>query len=367
MTNDNLLDGLIVAEFSQLIAAPLCGLNLADMGASVTKVESPHGDYTRTWARPDSESAVFHMLNRGKRSVMLDPRQPADKASALAIALGADVVLENLGDGMHDTYGFDYSDIASERPNTIWCSVSGLGRGAGGRAIDMTLQASMGMSSLTGEESGPPLRGAMPFVDLTTGMYATQSVLAALLRVERGGGGTFIDCAMVDAAAMLTATPAALALSGFSVPHRMGSESDLFVPSKAFRARDDQYVHIVALSFSHWKAICRTIGRDDWLSDDHLASNAQRLERRNYVHDGIAEAIAQRPADHWCDAITDAGGFCARVRSIGEAWDDPILRQRGRLRDVPGLDFPVPVASLTQQVAALTPGPALGRDNDVPA
>ena len=364
MDTQHLLDGVVVAEFSQLIAAPLCGLTLADLGATVTKVESFHGDYTRTWAREGAESAIFHMLNRGKRSEVLDPRRTEDRARAREIAMAADVIVENHGDAMARTYGFDYADIASERSALIWCSVSGLGRGAGGRAIDMTLQASMGMSALTGDESGPPLRGAMPFVDLVTGMYAAQSVLAALLQLERSGTGTFLDCAMIDAAATLTSTPAALALSGFSTPRRMGSESDLFVPSKVFEtAESGDYVHIVALSSPHWKALCRALNRDEWVTDSRFATNEARLEHRNYLHDQIADIVRQKPAEEWCSAITEAGGFCARVREVEQAWADPILRKRGRLVDLPGLEFPVPVASLTQGIAAVSLGPQLGEHN----
>jgi crotonobetainyl-CoA:carnitine CoA-transferase CaiB-like acyl-CoA transferase len=185
-TLQNLLRGIHVVEFAQLIAGPLCALNLADLGATVTKVESPYGDYTRTWARPGAESAIFHMLNRGKRSVVLDPRSETDKARAFALVHSADVVVESHGDAMIGVYGIGYDQIAADRRDLIWCSISGLGRGSGGRAIDMTLQASMGMSALTGDAGGPPLRGAMPFVDIMTALYASQSVIGAFLRVERG-------------------------------------------------------------------------------------------------------------------------------------------------------------------------------------
>ena len=358
-----LLDGVNVVEVSQLIAAPLCGLTLADLGASVTKVESPHGDYTRTWAKPGAESAIFHMLNRGKRSVVLDPRLPGHRVHAREMVMQADVVIENLGDAMAHTYGVDYADISDVRPKLIWCSISGLGRGRGGRAIDMTLQASMGMSALTGEHGRPPLRGAMPFVDIATGMYAAQSVLAAILELERGGDGTFLDCAMIDAAATLTAAPAALALSGYSMPRRMGSESDLFVPSRVFETADGEYVHVVAISPSHWRAICRAIGHDDWLTDQRFATNQARLEHRDFIHSAIAEAIRGRTASDWCELIPKEGGFCARVREIEEAWADPLVRGRGRLVDIPGLEFPVPVPSLVHTELAAVRGPLLGEHN----
>lgn len=357
----DLLAGVHVVEFAQLIAGPLCSLTLGDLGATVTKVESPHGDYTRTWAKPGAESAIFHMLNRGKRSVVLDPRSETDKANAFSLASSADVIVESHGNTMLGAYGFDYERIADERPDLVWCSISGLGYGAGGRAIDMTLQAAMGISALTGEAGRPPLRGAMPFVDITTGLYASQSVIAALMRVERGGGGCFLDCAMVDAAATLTAAPAALALSGFSLPRRMGSESDLFVPSRVFETADKQYIHVVALSHSHWRAICTTIGRVDLLDDERFVSNAGRLGHREFIHAEMAREFLRRPAASWCAQITAAGGFCARVREVEEAWTDPILRERGRLVELDQLDFAIPVPSLVHGEVAAERGPDLGQ------
>ena len=364
-TMQDLLNGVHVVEFAQLIAGPLCSLTLGDLGATVTKVESPHGDYTRTWAKPGAESAIFHMLNRGKRSVVLDPRSEPDRAKAFALALSADVIVESHGNSMLATYGFDYGQIAADRRDLIWCSISGLGHGAGGRAIDMTLQAAMGISALTGEADGPPLRGAMPFVDITTGLYASQSVIAAFIRVERGEGGSFLDCAMIDAAATLTAAPAALALSGFSLPRRMGSESDLFVPSRVFETADKQFIHVVALSHSHWRAICTTIGREDLLGDERFASNAGRLGHREFIHAELAREFLRLPAATWCAQITEAGGFCARVREVEEAWTDPILRERGRLVELDDLDFAIPVPSLVHGGVAARRGPNLGQHNAV--
>src|SRR5581483_8230763 len=217
------LRGLRVVEVSQLIAAPLCGLTLSDLGADVVKVESPHGDYTRAWAREGQDSGIFRMLNRGKRSVVADHRTEQGRGLVRALIESADVVVENHGDLMQRMFGIDYTEAACSRPALIWCSVSGMGRGVHRKAIDMTLQASTGITALTGETGGPPLRGAMPVVDLMTGMYAVQAVLVAVMAGRDGGAGRFIDCAMIDAAATLTASPGALSLSGFSRPRRMGS------------------------------------------------------------------------------------------------------------------------------------------------
>jgi crotonobetainyl-CoA:carnitine CoA-transferase CaiB-like acyl-CoA transferase len=362
------LDGFRVVEFSQLIAAPFCGLTLADLGADVIKVETPHGDYVRTWARPGEESALFHALNRDKRSVLADLRTTEGRALAGSLVRAAEIVVENFGDGAREAIGLDYEDVAAANPRLMWCSISGLGRGGGGRAVDMTLQASMGITALTGEEDGPPCRAAIPIVDLMTGMYAVQSILEAVIRQGRTGSGAFIDCAMVDATAMLTTAPAALSLSGFSRPRRMGSQSDLFVPSAAFATSDGHYVHVLALSNGHWRAICTTIRRSEWLDDPRFVDNGARLAHREEIHREMAAALATNTAEHWAREIKAAGGFCERVREIEEVWADPILGDRELLLDTadPALHgIPLPVASLVRRPReALSPAPRLGEHTD---
>jgi len=355
---DQPLLGLRVVEISQLIAAPLCGLTLSDLGADVVKVESPHGDYTRGWAREDGASGIFQMLNRGKRGVLADHRSEDGRALVRALISWADVVVENHGDLMRPMFGIDYAEASVADPNLIWCSVSGLGQGVQRKAIDMTLQASMGMSALTGESDGPPLRGAMPVVDLMTGMYAVQAVLVAVMAARDGGTGRFIDCAMVDAAATLTAAPAALSLSGFSQPRRMGSESDLFVPSRVFATADDAHVHVVAISEQQWRAICESVDRPEWAKDPRFASNRLRLAHRSEIHDGLAAILRTGPAEHWTTEITARGGLCERVRHIDEAWADPVMRDRGLLLDS-GDGDPIPAVALVG-VRRPEPAPSLG-------
>jgi crotonobetainyl-CoA:carnitine CoA-transferase CaiB-like acyl-CoA transferase len=243
----------------------------------------------------------------------------------------ADIVIENFGDGAAETIGVDYDDVAADRPRLIWCSISGLGRGNGGRAVDMTLQASMGITALTGEEHGPPCRAAIPIVDLMTGMYAVQAILEAVIRLGRTGAGAFLDCGMVDATAMLTTAPAALSLSGFSHPRRMGSQSDLFVPSAAFETRDGRYVHVLALSHSHWRAICAAIDRPQWLEDPRFVDNNARLAHREEIHAEMAAVLQTNTAEFWAREIKAAGGFCECVREIEEVWADPVLRKRDLL------------------------------------
>jgi crotonobetainyl-CoA:carnitine CoA-transferase CaiB-like acyl-CoA transferase len=289
-------------------------------------------------------------MNRGKRGVVAGP----DDARRLAES--ADVVIEN---GRLD-FG------PAEMPERlVWCSVTGHGVARGGRAMDPSLQAAMGLMELTGTADGPPLRVPVPLIDFMTGMYAAQSVLVALWERERTGRGAHLDCALVDSAATLTSTVALFSLGGEFEPGRIGAESYLRVPSGVFAASDGAHVQIVALHERHWEALCTALDRAEWLEDERFAGNDARLVHRDLVHGGIAAAVAAEPADEWVERINAAGGMCERVRTVGEAWRDPLLAERGlvgQLDDGP-FDFPLPVVSLARP-RRLVPGPRLGEHTD---
>jgi crotonobetainyl-CoA:carnitine CoA-transferase CaiB-like acyl-CoA transferase len=365
MSDGGVLEGLRVLEFSQLIAAPFCGLTLADLGADVVKVEPPGGDYTRTLDPPlaPGRSAYFQMLNRGKRSVALDFRAEGARALIRRLIDWADVVVEGLGDAATGL-GLGYEEASERNPKLIWCSISGLGSGRPGRAIDPNLQAAMGIMATTGEPGRPPMRVQLPLIDFMTGMYAAQSVLVAVMAVQQGGDGAFLDCAMADAAATLTSSLGLYALGGTDALGRIGAESYWYVPAGNFEAADGEWVQLVALSESHWRAVCRALGHEEWLDDDRFADNEARVSNRALVHASIADAIRQRPAAAWAREISTAGGLAQRIRDLGEAWADPMLTERGLLGQVtdPALQgFPIPVASLAARGrTSLAPAPELG-------
>ena len=359
-----LLEGLRVVELSRLIAAPFCGLTLADLGADVVKVESPGGDDTRTFPPRGAGggSAYFEALNRGKRGVVLDLGDDGGRRAARRLVERADVVVENLG-AAGERLGFGYEDVAGANERLVWCSVTGLGAGRGGRALDPSLQATMGLMALTGEPDGAPLRVPVPVIDLMTGMYAAQSVLTALWRAERTGRGAFLDCALVDSAATLTSLTALLALRGSEPPGRLGSESHLVVPSAVYAASDGEHVQVAALTERQWQALCDALGHPEWLDDPRCADNDARLANRELVNERIREVVAREPAGHWVEAIAGAGGLCERVRGIEEAWADPLLAERGLLGRTPG-GAALPVVSLARAGGAPAPAPALGEHTE---
>ncbi len=331
-------------------------------------MEPPEGDHTRGFPPflAPGESAYFHTFNRGKRSVALDLADPEAPAVVRRLVESADVVVENLGDA-RKALGIEYEEAAKRNPALVWCSITGFGRGKGGRAIDPSLQARTGIMALTGERHGPPLRVPVPLVDFMTGMYATQSVLAALWRAEREGRGGFLDCAMVDAAATLASATALLALADSLLPRRIGSESYVVAPSAVFETGDGEHVQLLTLSERHWESLCRALGHLEWLEEPRFADNDARVANRELLHSRIGAAIAQETAEHWVGAITDAGGFCERVREIEEAWSDPAMSERGLLGTIndDGLDaFPIPVASLAHTGEGLSRAPRLGEHTE---
>ena len=271
----------------------------------------------------------------------------------------ADVVIDNVG---RARLGFGPADMPDR---LVWCSITGHGADRAGRAMDPSLQATMGLMELTGERDGPPQRVPVPLIDFMTGMYAAQSILAALWQRERTGEGAHVDCALFDSAAALTSPLALFSLSGDFDPGRIGSESYVRVPSAVFETADGENVQVVALHDRHWKGLCEALDRRDWIDDELCATGDARLANRELVHDRIAEVIATGPADDWVERINAAGGMCERLRGLGDAWRDPLLAERGLVGELDGgpFDFPLPVVSLARP-GALVPGPSLGQHTD---
>ena len=365
-----LLTGVRVVELSQLLAAPLCGLTLADLGADVIKVEPRAGDETRRFPPffANGESAWFHALNRGKRSVALALSEPSGATAVRRLIDSADVVVENLGEA-RSQLGIDWEGARARNSKLVWCSITGLGAASGGRAVDPSIQAEIGLMATTGEPDGPPDRIQAPTIDVMTGMYAAQRVLAALWRIERGGAGVFLDCALFDAAATLTGTVGVLALGGNTSLGRMGSASYLVSPSAAFETADGGHVLLIALTDEHWRGTCAALGHPEWADDPRCADNAARLANRDLIHGWIGDAIATGTADHWVSALSGAGAICAPVRELADAWSQPRLTERELLVTLapPGFDsFPVPVMSLARTVEAdgLPAGPRLGEHTE---
>jgi crotonobetainyl-CoA:carnitine CoA-transferase CaiB-like acyl-CoA transferase len=251
----------------------------------------------------------------------------------------------------------------------VWCAITGWGAEAPGRAIDPSLQAAMGLISITGEDGREPARIPVPLVDFMTGMYAVQSVLVALWRVRTGGPGAFLDCAMVDATSTLASTSALLAAGGHLSPRRLGSESPLVVPSGVFATGDGREVQVVCVTERHWRGLCDALGHPEWVEDPLSRDNAVRIANRALIRARIEPVIASDTAASWVERISEHGAICEHVRDIEEAWADERLRARGvvgAVADSPEWAARMPTISLARAPGdgSMARAPALGEDTD---
>jgi crotonobetainyl-CoA:carnitine CoA-transferase CaiB-like acyl-CoA transferase len=236
--------GLKVLELARVLAGPWIGQTLADLGADVVKVEAPEGDETRGWGPPfadDGAAAYFHSANRGKRSIALDFRQPADRALARRLAAAADVVVENFKVGGLARFGLDYASVAEANPRVVYCSVTGFGQDgpyAARAGYDFIIQAMGGIMDITGEPDGAPQKPGVAYADIFTGLYGTIAIQAALALRERTGRGQWIDMGLLDSQLAVLANQAANWLIGGRVPRRMGNAHPNIVPYQVFAAAD---------------------------------------------------------------------------------------------------------------------------------
>src|SRR2546422_6772206 len=279
------LDGIRVLDLSRVIAGPWCGALLADLGADVIKVEDTgSGDESRTWPPyKDGEAAAYLLFNRNKRGMTLDLKAPEGVEAVKALARSADVVVENFRTGTMEGFGLGYDELAGINPRLIYCSVSAFGRtgprkdSAGYEAL---LQAFSGIMSITGEPGGPPVRSAVSFLDLTTGVLCALGVCAALRQRERTGLGQRVDGSLLETAVGLLAYHAEGYLLAGVVPKPLGSGHPSLSPYRTFRCKDGQWIFIAAANDRFWGRLAPALGLTELGSDPRFAKNVDRVKHR---------------------------------------------------------------------------------------
>ena len=258
------LTGIRAIEFCNVAAGPFCAMLLADMGADVVKVENPQGgDSMRQWPPLTAGySENFASLNRNKRSVTLDLKNPADRERARNLILGADVVLENNRPGVMDRLGLGYRSFAAEKPSLVYCSISAFGQEgprAGEGGFDLTMQAMAGVMSVTGEPDGAPVKCGVPLSDFCAGLYGAYAIAAVLRRVQQGGAGEHIDVSMLGTSLAVAALQTSEYFGSGRDPAKLGSAHPRNAPYQAFKAKDG-YFAMAAGNDSLWKAACDVAG-----------------------------------------------------------------------------------------------------------
>ncbi|MEV0313298.1 CaiB/BaiF CoA transferase family protein [Nonomuraea fuscirosea] len=367
------LSGLLVADFSRVLAGPYATLLLADLGAEVVKVERPGaGDDTRAWGPPyaEGEATYFLGVNRNKRSIALDLRADAEVARALAAR--ADVLVENFRPGTMERLGLGYERLRELNPGLVYCSITGFGSGAGAGlpGYDLIAQAVGGLMSVTGEPGGPGTKAGVALVDVITGLHAALGILAALRHRDTtgqggrvGGVGQRVEVSLLSSLlSALTNHSSAYAAAGV-VPRAMGNRHPSIVPYEVFQAADRPIV-IAAGNDRQYRALCAVLDRDDLAGDPRYATNAARVAARETLVPALDKALAGRSADEWFERLTAAGVPCGPINDLAAAFalaEDLGLEPAVDLDGVGQVANPVRMSATPPSYRR--PPPALGQDD----
>jgi crotonobetainyl-CoA:carnitine CoA-transferase CaiB-like acyl-CoA transferase len=313
------LAGLVVADFSRVLAGPYCTMLLADLGADVIKVESPTGDDTRTWVPPARAgvSTYYLAINRNKRSVALDFNHQADNAAGRELARRADIVVENFKPGGLRRFGLDYETVSAGNPAVIYASISGFGSGAGAAlpGYDMIVQAVSGLMSLTGEADGPPQRAGIAVFDVIAGLHTALGILAALNHRAATGEGQHIEISLLSSAMSGMVNQTSAQVAGGVVPFRMGNSHPSLFPYEPLPTADGDLV-VAAGNDAQFRRLCEVIGVPALADDPRFATNKGRTANREQLRPLLAEQFTRRPAGEWFDALNAVGVPCGPINTV---------------------------------------------------
>jgi crotonobetainyl-CoA:carnitine CoA-transferase CaiB-like acyl-CoA transferase len=370
------LDDLLVLDLSRVLAGPYSTQLLGDLGARIVKVEQPgRGDETREWGPPftsSGQSAYFLCANRNKESLTLDLKTPAGRAILRDLARRADVLVENFKVGTMDALGLGYAELRAENPGLIYCAITGYGQDgpyADRPGYDTVIQAQGGLMSITGPTDGDPHKVGVAVVDITAGLYAATSILAALHHRARSGEGQYIDIALFDVQLSWLANVGSAHLVSGRAPRRYGNAHGTIVPYQPFAAADGSLMVAVG-NDGQFSRLCAVLGRPEWAADLRFATNPARVANREAIVGLVGAAIATRPVSEWVELLLAAGVPCGPVNDIPAALADPQAAARSMVQtvtdsagDMLRLVGPAPKLSATPAQIRSAP-PALGEHSE---
>jgi crotonobetainyl-CoA:carnitine CoA-transferase CaiB-like acyl-CoA transferase len=313
---------------------------LGDLGADVIKIERPGvGDDSRGWGPPfvgdpygsyQGESAYFLSVNRNKRSLTVNLKDPAGQKIIKKLVGLSDVVIENFRTGVLDKMGLGYRDLSKDQPGLIYCSISGYGRTgpyAANPGYDAIIQAEGGMMSITGPKEGPPSRVGIPIIDITSGMFAASAILAALYERQESGQGQLIDISLLDTQAALLANVASNYLIGGNPPQRQGNAHPNIAPYEPVQARDKGFV-LGAANQRQWERLCDLIGQPEMKNDPRFLENGDRVKNRDELIAALNQVLQEKDAAEWLEIIQAGGLPCGPINTIPEVFDHPQSKER---------------------------------------
>jgi succinate---hydroxymethylglutarate CoA-transferase len=325
------LGGLRVLEFAHVAAGPFAGMLLADLGADVVKVEPPDGDHMRRWPplvdTGDGEFSLnFASINRSKRSVVADLKNPADRERVLRLSDTADVIIENYRPGVLARLGLGFDQLAARHPDgLVYCSVTGYGQDGPYRhrgAFDVVVQAESGLMSVTGDKDGAPVKCGVPVGDFVAGLYASFSVLAALEVRRREQRSVYIDCPMLSTLLAISALQTSQYWGTAEAPVALGSAHPRNAPYQAFRAADTSFA-LAAGTDALWRQVADAVGRADLAADPRFRTQRDRAEHQDSLTAELAPVFAAERADYWIKELTERGVPCGPVNTYADILADP--------------------------------------------
>jgi crotonobetainyl-CoA:carnitine CoA-transferase CaiB-like acyl-CoA transferase len=365
------LQHLTVLDLSRVLACPFASMILAELGATVIKVEQPGaGDETRGFEpQLARDSAYYFACNRSKASITVNLRSPEGQDVIRELSQQVDAVVENFPAGTLGRYGLDFATLSALNPKLVYVSCTGFGQSgpyAHKKGYDTVFQAMGGLMSLTGEKGGGPVKPGLPIADLTSGLWVAIGILAMLAGREKTGRGALLDFSMLDGQVSLLTLAAARYFALGEVPPRLGTEHPGRVPSATFRCKDGKFAHITA-SDQHWEPLCKVLNLN---FDIDLSTNEARIEHRDAVMQKLNEVIAKTERAKLLQILDEADVPVGPVNDVAEILADPHVRARGLVGsfDYPGVGefkaLSLPYKFLGWDDPAIGAPPALGADTD---
>jgi crotonobetainyl-CoA:carnitine CoA-transferase CaiB-like acyl-CoA transferase len=313
------LAGIVVADFSRVLAGPYCTMLLADLGADVIKVESPAGDDTRHWVPPlRGDTGTYYLaINRNKRSIVLDLGDAEDLAVAHALSTRADVTIQNFRPGGLAKFGLDYDAVRSRNPAAIYCSISGFGADKGARlpGYDLLVQAVSGLMSLTGSPDGPPYRAGISVFDVMTGLHSAIGILAALHHRDLTGDGQHVETNLLSTALSALVNQTSAYVAGDVVPERMGNAHLSLVPYEPLPTGDGELI-VIAGNDRQFRTLADALGLPEVADDERFGTVGARNDNRDELRPLLLERLATKSAQEWFDILTEAGIPCGPINDV---------------------------------------------------
>ena len=313
------LHGLVVADFSRILAGPYATMLMADMGAEVIKVESPEGDDTRHWVPPvrDGVGTYYLAINRNKRSIALDLKNPEDLEIAHGLSERADIFIQNFKPGGLARFGLDYDSVAARNPRSIYCSISGFGA-KGGKDLpgyDLLVQAVSGLMSLTGDPDGTPYRAGISVFDVMTGLHSVIGILAALRHLSETGQGQHVETNLLSTAMSSLVNQTSAYVAGDVITHRMGNAHLSLFPYEPLATGDGDLI-VIAGNDGQYRKLVEVLGAPELADDQRFATVRDRNDNREELRPLLLELLSTKSAEEWFEVITAAGVPCGPINDI---------------------------------------------------